>query len=133
MEENNKTLDKFVGNKIRERRKALGLTQAELAEILSLSHQQVQRYEAGDNTVSTPRLLEIANVLNVKPSYFFDGAPLGKESTKKNTNGIITRGSERPLRLLLVKIVRAMRFSFVKPQKKAQYRWIFMRFPMRIR
>ncbi len=119
MEENNKTLDKFVGHKIRERRKSIGLTQAELAEILHLSHQQVQRYEAGDNTVSTPRLLEIANVLNVKPSYFFDDAPLGKAAAPKNANGIISRNSERPLHLLLVEDSSSDEILFRKATEKS--------------
>lgn len=102
MEEHNKVLDRHVGHKIRERRKALRLTQAELADILGLSHQQVQRYESGENTVSMSRMLEIANSLNIKLNYFYDDAPVTRNIGQKIASGLINKDRDRPLRLLLV-------------------------------
>lgn len=101
MESDSRILDKYVGHKIRERRKALGLTQIELGEILGLSHQQVQRYETGENTVSMPRMLEIAAKLNVKPSFFYKNAPVRSEVGVRQP-GIISRELARPLRLWVV-------------------------------
>jgi CheY-like chemotaxis protein len=102
MEDYNKILDRYVGHRIRERRKILTLTQAELADLLVLSHQQVQRYESGENTISISRMLEIASVLNVKPDYFYENAPVSHNIGNKISVGIITKNPDHPLQLLLV-------------------------------
>jgi len=101
-EENNKILDKHIGLKIRERRKALGLTQGDLAQIIGISHQQVQRYESGENPLSMSRVLEISNILNVKPDYFYDKLPVSRNNAPRPQIGIIQKDINRPLRLLLV-------------------------------
>lgn len=67
-----KRVDEYVGERIRGRRAQLGLTQHQLAEVLGLSYQQVQKYETGANRVSCGRLYEIATFLEVPVSYFFE-------------------------------------------------------------
>ncbi|MGA1343906.1 MAG: helix-turn-helix domain-containing protein [Hyphomonas sp.] len=67
-------IDRVVGQRIRWRRRELKLTQERLAELLELTFQQVQKYEKGVNRVSAGRLYEIAGVLGVPISYFFEGA-----------------------------------------------------------
>lgn len=67
-------IDRVVGQRIRWRRRELKLTQERLGEILELTFQQVQKYEKGVNRVSAGRLYEIAGVLGVPISYFFEGA-----------------------------------------------------------
>lgn len=67
-------IDRVVGQRIRWRRRELKLTQEKLGELLALTFQQVQKYEKGVNRVSAGRLFEIAGVLEVPVSYFFDGA-----------------------------------------------------------
>lgn len=66
-------IDEHVGERIRERRTLMGLTQEELAEALSVSYQQLQKYETAVNRVSAGRLFEIAEKLDVDIGYFFDG------------------------------------------------------------
>jgi transcriptional regulator with XRE-family HTH domain len=66
-------VDFHIGGRIRLRRAELGLTQEDLAALLGISYQQVQKYEAGTNRVSAGRLFEIARTLNVDLAYFFDG------------------------------------------------------------
>lgn len=102
MQEYSSMLDKYVGRKIKDRRKLLGITQAQLAELLSVSHQQVQRYESGENTVSMARALEIAECLNVKINYFYDGANFPTSTIKKPVSGVIKKDPNRILRILLV-------------------------------
>jgi two-component system response regulator len=102
MEEYNKNLDRFVGQKIKERRKSLGMTQADLAEMLGLSHQQVQRYETGESTLAVSRAIEIATILNVKMNYFYDDAPLARELSDKAAAGLIVKKPLKPLKMLLV-------------------------------
>ncbi len=67
-------IDRIVGQRIRWRRRELKLTQERLGEMLALTFQQVQKYEKGINRVSAGRLFEIAGVLGVPVSYFFEGA-----------------------------------------------------------
>jgi len=66
-------VDDYVGARIRLRRTLLGLTQEQLAVALSISYQQVQKYETGTNRVSAGRLYELANILDTTVAYFFDG------------------------------------------------------------
>jgi transcriptional regulator with XRE-family HTH domain len=77
-------IDRVVGQRIRRRRRELKLTQERLGELLELTFQQVQKYEKGVNRVSAGRLYEIAGVLGVPISYFFDGAEefLGAEQAE---------------------------------------------------
>ncbi|HEV2562986.1 MAG TPA: helix-turn-helix transcriptional regulator [Rhizomicrobium sp.] len=65
--------DDYVGERIRERRTELGLTQEELGRALKISYQQVQKYETAANRVSAGRLYELARELNVGIAYFFEG------------------------------------------------------------
>jgi transcriptional regulator with XRE-family HTH domain len=51
----------------------MGLTQENLASVLELSYQQVQKYEVGTNRVSAGRLYEIARKLDVDVPYFYEG------------------------------------------------------------
>ncbi len=51
----------------------LGLTQQQLADLIGVTYQQAHKYERGINRVSAGRLFEIARVLSVPISYFFDG------------------------------------------------------------
>jgi transcriptional regulator with XRE-family HTH domain len=66
-------IDRHVGARVRERRIMLGLTQQQLADLIGVTYQQAHKYERGINRVSAGRLFEIAQVLGVPVSYFFDG------------------------------------------------------------
>lgn len=66
-------IDRHVGTRIRERRIMLGLTQQQLADLIGVTYQQAHKYERGINRVSAGRLFEIARVLTVPVSYFFEG------------------------------------------------------------
>lgn len=63
---------KFIGLKIRGRRKELGLTQEKMAEAIGITYQQLQRYENGTSYLNTDRLQAISNVLDVPVTYFFE-------------------------------------------------------------
>jgi transcriptional regulator with XRE-family HTH domain len=65
--------DHHVGARIRERRVMLGLSQQQLAQMIGVTYQQAHKYERGLNHISAGRLYEIAQVLAVPVSWFFDG------------------------------------------------------------
>ncbi len=66
-------VDRYVGARVRERRKALKLSQIRLAMKLGLTFQQVQKYERGANRISASKLFEIGEVLQTPVSWFFEG------------------------------------------------------------
>lgn len=65
--------DRHVGDRIHSRRVALGLTQAQLAATLGLSHRQLQQFEASIHRVTAGQLFEIARALGVDIEFFFRG------------------------------------------------------------
>ncbi|TQM89791.1 Xre family transcriptional regulator [Roseinatronobacter monicus] len=66
-------VDIHVGQRIRQRRWMLGMTQKQLASTSGVKFQQIQKYETGANRVSASRLWEFAEELQVPISYFFEG------------------------------------------------------------
>ena len=68
-------VDKYVGSRGRMRRIMLGMSQEKLGEALGLTFQQVQKYEKGTNRVGASRLQQVAHILQVPVSFFFEGAP----------------------------------------------------------
>lgn len=73
--------DRHVGNRIRERRIMMGLSQQQMAELVGVTYQQTHKYEHGINRISAGRLYEIAQTLRVPVNYFFEGLenPPGEE------------------------------------------------------
>ncbi len=68
-------IDKHVGSRVRMRRMMLSMSQEKLGDALDLTFQQVQKYEKGTNRIGASRLQQIANILQVPVSFFFEGAP----------------------------------------------------------
>ncbi len=67
-------VDGHVGQRVRERRREIGMSQAKLGNALGICFQQVQQYEAGPDRVAASRLWDIAKALEVdQVGYFFEG------------------------------------------------------------
>lgn len=66
-------LNIYVGRKLKERRVTLKITQMELSQALSVSCQQLQKYENGINNISLGTLYKISKILSVEIEYFFEG------------------------------------------------------------
>jgi len=64
-------IDKYVGHRLKTRRKEKDLSQGELAESLNISFQQLQKYESGANRISSGRLYVAAKLLGVDITYFY--------------------------------------------------------------
>jgi transcriptional regulator with XRE-family HTH domain len=71
----NRKVDEYIGRRVRMRRMAVGMSQEKLANYLGITFQQVQKYEKGTNRIGGSRMQQIAGALEVKPAFFFDGAP----------------------------------------------------------
>lgn len=76
-------IDRYVGARIRARRKLVGLSQEELGNVIGVTFQQIQKYENGSNRIGAARLFEIAEALEVSPAWMFEGIPsAGKRKPK---------------------------------------------------
>jgi transcriptional regulator with XRE-family HTH domain len=64
--------NKHLGEMLKKRRLALGLTQTKVAKAINVTFQQIQKYEKGINGVSSTRLLQLSSYLKVPINYFFD-------------------------------------------------------------
>lgn len=65
--------DIHVGQKVRMFRLAAGFSQEKLGDALDITFQQVQKYEKGVNRIGAGRLRDIARILSVPISAFYDG------------------------------------------------------------
>lgn len=65
-------IDLHVGKKINELRLAMGLSRQQLAKVIGVTHQQLQKYETGLNRISIGRLVLIGKSLKKPTSYFID-------------------------------------------------------------
>ena len=84
MEDN---FNKHLGNKLKLRRLALGLTQTKVAKAINVTFQQIQKYEKGTNEVSSIRLLQLSNYLKVPINYFFEDFSEYLKKKKKSQEG----------------------------------------------
>lgn len=66
-------VDIHVGKQLQARRTLCGLSQAELADRLDITFQQLQKYETGNNRMAAGRLWQASKVLGVPVEYFFEG------------------------------------------------------------
>ena len=79
-------LDIAIGQRIRERRRSMGLSQQDLAEALGVSFQQVQKYERGANRISFSRLVEVSGALKCRLGDLAEG--LGPDHAPKELEQI---------------------------------------------
>jgi transcriptional regulator with XRE-family HTH domain len=64
-------IDAAVGQRVKRRRKQLGLSQSDLGAHLSLTFQQIQKYENGANRISASMLVRIAERLGCSIASLF--------------------------------------------------------------
>ena len=66
-------LDAYIGKRLKLRRIMLHMSQDELASMVGVTFQQIQKYESGNTKLSASRLFILAKVLQVDVPFFFDG------------------------------------------------------------
>jgi transcriptional regulator with XRE-family HTH domain len=94
-------IDVHLGRRLRRRRRLLGLTQQELAESCGVRFQQIQKYECAANRMSAGRVWQLAEVLEVPVSYFYEGFAEARAQARlgggEETGEIFTRKETRDL------------------------------------
>ncbi len=121
-------VDEHVGNRVRLRRVELGMSQQELARLIGITFQQLQKNERGVNRLSASRMYEAARVLDIPVGYFFEGItgakslarpakkieyslPIEDEQAKRETLDLVTAYydiRDRKLRQQMVGTMRAL-------------------------
>ncbi len=82
-------IDAHVGMRLRLRRIRAGMSQQEVAKLLEVSFQQVQKYEKGTNRISAGRLYILARILGMEISDFFEGADQHPVETHAAADGAV--------------------------------------------
>jgi transcriptional regulator with XRE-family HTH domain len=80
-------IDIHLGRRLRRRRRLLGLTQQELAHACGVRFQQIQKYECAANRMSAARLWQLAEVLEVPVSYFYEGLTRDQRESMERDGG----------------------------------------------
>ena len=70
--EEHHNINKVIGTNLRFIRNCKRVTLMQLAEVMKIRFQQIQKYEKGTNGVSSIRLLQLSNYLKVPINYFFE-------------------------------------------------------------
>ena len=83
-------IDVHVGCRLRLRRTVLGYSQQQLAKLLGLTFQQIQKYEKGLNRIGASRLYDISCILRVSMDFFFEDM---SDETKQNSPMMISQKS----------------------------------------
>jgi len=96
----NRRIDAHVGLRLRQRRMAMGMKQADLANAVGLTFQQIQKYESGSNQIVSSRLYELGVALDVPVAFFFEGLTASaKTDVNPETRSLM--GSTEMQRLIL--------------------------------
>ncbi|WP_052046141.1 helix-turn-helix domain-containing protein [Candidatus Paracaedibacter symbiosus] len=82
-------IEKHIGTKLRERRLQLHLSQHGVAHQLSVSGQQIHKYEKGIDRIPASRLYELSKILGVPLGYFYDGLE-GDGSSSQGQELVVT-------------------------------------------
>lgn len=84
-------IDVHVGKRLRFGRTMQGLSQESIGESIGVTFQQIQKYERGINCIRASKLFELAKVLKVPVTFFFEG--LSESLGDKDGEGYIIPGA----------------------------------------
>jgi transcriptional regulator with XRE-family HTH domain len=122
------SIDIAVGRNVRIWRMAKGLSQAQLANRLGVTFQQIQKYEVGSNRIGTGRLVKLATILGIPIAALFDGAE-GADPSRSLLSLIADKRAFRlarafatvedaTVRLSLVNLVEQIATTVPQPQRR---------------
>lgn len=102
-----KPIRKLLGERIRELRKAKGLTQEQLAELVGVEPRHISRVEGGYNSPSIERLARIAEVLEVPIQELFNFMHLNDSEDRMKDIDAVIRGMSEEYQKIVYKVVHA--------------------------
>lgn len=72
-------IDVHVGKQLARARTAKRMSQSEVARMLGLTFQQIQKYEKGTNRMSASVIWTLSDAMNLPVSFFFTGLKDGED------------------------------------------------------
>ena len=107
--------DAYVGKKLRVARKAAGLSQTALGNLVELTFQQIQKYEKGVVRISAGRLVQFARVLKVPIIFFFEGLSPDQGAARAAESKIIDLSDFSDVKSACIKLIAAADDADVRP------------------
>lgn len=92
----------YIGKKITERRKKVGMTLLDVAREIGTSMQQIQKYECAHSPIRADRLYQIAYALGISIDYFFKGFTDFTAHSPLHAQTSIRADQSCPLHILLI-------------------------------
>ena len=102
-----------IGQKIRKYRKAMGMSQEQLAECAEISVTHMSHIETGNTKLSLPVLVEIAKVLEVRTDDLLFDSPSQKELSVKELTETLETCTANEIRII-TDMTKALKISFNK-------------------
>jgi transcriptional regulator with XRE-family HTH domain len=93
-------VDCHIGERLRQRRVMLGLSQAQLGEAAGMVFQQIQKYEKGSNRIAVSQLFRFSQILSVPISFFYEGIPQSANRERKTAGSTAIATMESNTELL---------------------------------
>ena len=79
---------------LKQRRKELGLTLAQIADMMGVAEATVQRWESGNiKSIRHDKIAKLAEVLNVNPASLMGWQSTSEETTSRNISGATTNST----------------------------------------
>jgi transcriptional regulator with XRE-family HTH domain len=97
------------------------MSQNQLGRGIGITFQQVQKYETGANRISASRLYDLARVLDVPVSFFFDDLP---SPSVRSRVAVHADDANPMIRRETIELVRAYYAIPAAPARDAVYRLI---------
>lgn len=94
-------INAFVGLKIKEERKSLGINQDELAKKIGVGKTTISNYEVGIRSPKKPQLLKLAEVFGISVDDFFPNIETKHSSTKTILDNIFNK-LEKPRQEIVI-------------------------------
>lgn len=117
----NRELAIRIGQAIRAQRKLADMTQEALAEATELQSETISRFESGQRTPSIEKLADIAGVLGVPVTVFFEemegSAPLDADPYAQKIQAAVDKLPDEGKNFVLVVAQDYARYHLTKPRK----------------
>jgi len=111
-------IDLYVGKRLRRRRRLMGMTQQQLADMVGIRFQQTQKYECGANRITASRLFELSGALSIPVQYFYEGLPAIKAANEPAANDHDDIGPEVFRQKETMELVRAYYRLGERPRRR---------------
>lgn len=104
--------DARLGARLRGWRERRGLSLPDVAEEIGVSYQQLQKYEAGRNSLSVARLVRIADLLDVPPLALLD--EVSRNKTGADSDALQRNGERYRLRKAYFALPEPVRLAVLR-------------------